>query len=134
MPRPDFNQCAENYMHNATAQKWYGWKGEVIGIAPNNVSQISTEGCRQLCGTDADYYPWSLASNTITTWILPIVGILLQAPFESNAFWRTVLAIARWVGSPMASLAYILWNIKVSAKCALMGKCSNTALLVPICR
>lgn len=108
-------------MSNKTAQEDYGWTGKVIGIQPNNYSQISTAGCRALCGTGSDYYPWSLASSTITTWILPIIGILLQAPFESNAFWRTVLAIARWVGSPMASLAYILWNIKVSAKCALMG-------------
>ncbi|KAF4534903.1 Glutamine-dependent nad(+) synthetase protein [Lasiodiplodia theobromae] len=120
MRQPDFEQCKQNYMSNRTAQQYYGWTGKVIGIQPNNYSQISTAGCRDLCGTGSDYYPWSLASSTITTWILPIIGILLQAPFESNAFWRTVLAIARWVGSPMASLAYILWNIKVSAKCALM--------------
>jgi hypothetical protein len=48
------------------------------------------------------------------------VGTLLQAPFESNAFRRTLLAIARWVGSPIVSLSYVLWNIKVSAKAALM--------------
>lgn len=123
MRQPNFVQCGKDFMGNATAQVLYGWKGDVIGISPNRTSQISTEGCRVLCGTDSDYYPWSTASSTITTWILPIVGILLQAPFESNAFSRTILAIARWVGSPMASLAYILWNIKVSAKCALMGKC-----------
>ncbi|EKG16653.1 hypothetical protein MPH_06107 [Macrophomina phaseolina MS6] len=120
MRHPDFTQCGKDFMSNATAQALYGWKGSVIGIAQNRTSQISTEGCRILCGTHSDYYPWSVASSTITTWILPIVGVLLQAPFESNAFSRTILAIARWVGSPMASLAYILWNIKVSAKCALM--------------
>ncbi|KAI4677090.1 uncharacterized protein J4E88_006897 [Alternaria novae-zelandiae] len=43
-----------------------------------------------------------------------------MAPFESNAARRTVLAITRWVGSPIASLSYVLWNIKVSAKAALM--------------
>ncbi|KAL1633856.1 hypothetical protein SLS56_002737 [Neofusicoccum ribis] len=121
MRQPNFEQCGKDYMANATAQALYGWRGPVIGIAPNNQSQITTEGCKILCGTYSDYYPWSLASSTITTWILPVVGILLQAPFESNAFSHTILAIARWVGSPMASLAYILWNIKVSAKCALMG-------------
>jgi hypothetical protein len=56
----------------------------------------------------------------ITTWILPVIGTLLQAPFESNATRRTLLAITRWVGSPIASLSYVLWNIKVSAKAALM--------------
>ncbi|EOD52434.1 putative glutamine-dependent nad(+) synthetase protein [Neofusicoccum parvum UCRNP2] len=120
MRQPNFEQCGKDYMANATAQALFGWRGPVIGIAPNNQSQVTTEGCKILCGTYSDYYPWSLASSTITTWILPVVGILLQAPFESNAFSHTILAIARWVGSPMASLAYILWNIKVSAKCALM--------------
>lgn len=49
-----------------------------------------------------------------------MIGTLLQAPFESNVFRRTLLAIARWVGSPIVSLSYVLWNIKVSAKAALM--------------
>jgi hypothetical protein len=44
----------------------------------------------------------------------------LQAPFESNAFKRTLLAITRWVGSPIASISYVLWNINVSGKAALM--------------
>lgn len=74
----------------------------------------------QICGHGTDYYPWSDVSGTITTWILPVVGTLLQAPFESNAAKRTFLAITRWVGSPIASLSYVLWNIKVSAKAALM--------------
>ncbi|KAL1645191.1 hypothetical protein SLS58_003897 [Diplodia intermedia] len=121
MPQPDFAQCGKDSIKNITAQALYGWTGKVIGITPNNSSQISSEGCRALCGTGSNYYPWSLASSTITTWILPIVGILLPAPSESNALLRTVLDTATWVGSPMASLAYILWNIKVSAKCALMG-------------
>lgn len=56
----------------------------------------------------------------MTTWVLPIIGILLQAPFVSNAFWETVFSLARWIGSPMASLAYILWNIKVTGKCAMI--------------
>ena len=26
----------------------------------------------------------------------------------------------RWAGSPIASIAYVLWNIKVTGKCAMM--------------
>ena len=51
---------------------------------------------------------------------MPVLGLLLQAPYESNAFLDTVFATARWVGSPIASLSYILWNIKVTGKCALL--------------
>lgn len=45
-------------------------------------------------------------------------GLILQAPFESNQFWKTIRAVCRWVGSPIISLAYILWNIKVTGECA----------------
>ncbi|KAF2024567.1 hypothetical protein EK21DRAFT_78439 [Setomelanomma holmii] len=121
MGQIDFDQCAALYRNSTTLQQQWGWYPRpIVGIARNNETQISREGCLNLCGTGADYYTWQEASSTITTWILPVIGTLLQAPFESNATKRTFLAIARWVGSPIASLSYVLWNIKVSAKAALM--------------
>lgn len=62
-----------------------------------------------------------LSNEKITTWLLPIVGVLLQAPFTSNQFWETMFSLARWVGNPMASLSYVLWNIRVSGRCAMIG-------------
>ncbi|KAF1950600.1 hypothetical protein CC80DRAFT_482449 [Byssothecium circinans] len=122
--RANFTECAARYAANTTEgaalRHQWGWNGTIVGIPRNDLTLISRAGCEHLCGKDPDYYPWEDVSNTITTWILPIVGTLLQAPFESNAFIRTVLAITRWVGSPIASLSYVLWNIKVSAKAALM--------------
>ncbi|KAF2769233.1 hypothetical protein EJ03DRAFT_97352 [Teratosphaeria nubilosa] len=110
-----------NGSNSTVLQSLDGWNGSTWAINPNPRTQISTAGCKRLCGTGADYYDWSQSSSTITTWVLPIAGVLLQAPFLSNAFWETVFSIARWCGSPIASLAYILWNIKVSGKCALMA-------------
>ena len=52
--------------------------------------------------------------------VLPVIGLLLQAPFESNVNFMSVLALARWIGNPIASLSYVFWNIKVTGKCALM--------------
>ena len=122
--KTDFTECARQFSANTTEgealRAQWGWHGPIVGIKYNATTQISREGCMRLCGSGADTYPWNEASNTITTWILPVVGTLLQAPFESNATKRTFLAIARWVGSPIASLSYVLWNIKVSAKAALM--------------
>ena len=119
--RTNFTECGIHYLDNRELSWVYGYNGSTRGIHHNFSSQVTYRGCKDLCGSGVDYYSWSTASATITTWLLPIVGMLLQAPFESNAFWRTMLAICRWVGSPMASLSYILWNIKVSGKCALMG-------------
>ena len=120
----DFKECARRYSANTTqGEAWraqFYWNGTIVGIPVNHTTQISRAGCLEVCGSGTDYYSWNEASSTITTWVLPVVGTLLQAPFESNATKRTVLAIARWVGSPIASLSYVLWNIKVSAKAALM--------------
>ncbi|KAF1922614.1 uncharacterized protein M421DRAFT_104955 [Didymella exigua CBS 183.55] len=120
MGKISFDQCAIRYRDNATLQSLWGWNGTLVGIERNHTTLISSAGCIHVCGSGTDYYPWADVSQTITTWILPVVGTLLQAPFESNAAKRTFLAITRWVGSPIASLSYVLWNIKVSAKAALM--------------
>jgi hypothetical protein len=116
----NFTQCQTLFSGNTTLQHMWGWNGTIIGIDRNETTQISRQGCEELCGSGADLYLWKDVSGVITTWILPVIGTLLQAPFESNATRRTLLAITRWVGSPIASLSYVLWNIKVSAKAALM--------------
>ncbi|KAE8859882.1 hypothetical protein PTNB29_07113 [Pyrenophora teres f. teres] len=116
----NIDQCARDFASNGTQQDLWGWKGPIVGVTRNHTMQISREGCLHLCGTGYNAYPWKDISGVITTWILPVIGTLLQAPFESNSAWRTLLAITRWVGSPIASLSYVLWNIKVSAKAALM--------------
>lgn len=119
--RTNFSECRTLYENPSTDFiRDYGWKGPVVQIPINETTQISSFGCQTLCGRGNDWYKWEQQASTITTWVLPIVGILLQAPFTSNAFWETIFSMARWVGSPMASLSYILWNIKVSGKCALL--------------
>jgi hypothetical protein len=137
MRRINFTECAATYAANTTeAQqlRWkYGWNGTLLGLERRPSTQISLEGCLAVCGHGAEMYPWEDVSSTITTWLLPVVGTLLQAPFESNAFRRTLLAIARWVGSPIASLSYVLWNIKVSAKAALMVDMAVPYDKVPNC-
>jgi hypothetical protein len=120
----NFDECFARFTAHTSEGDWfrgnYTWHGDIIGIERNSSTQISLEGCLHVCGTGTDTYPWKDVSGVITTWILPVIGTLLQAPFESNATRRTLLAITRWVGSPIASLSYVLWNIKVSAKAALL--------------
>ncbi|KAF2219619.1 hypothetical protein BDZ85DRAFT_276095 [Elsinoe ampelina] len=54
----------------------YSFTGEATRIGKNPSSQITYAGCRDLCGVSPDYYTFEEASSTITTWILPIMGIL----------------------------------------------------------
>ena len=124
MGKIDLAQCSADFLKNSTdIYSKYLYKGPVRGIyaaATDRPVFITLEGCRKICGTGSDYYPWKDSSATISTWVLPVVGLILQAPFESNEFWNTCWALARWLGSPVASLSYTFWNIKVTGKCALM--------------
>lgn len=87
---PNFTKCAQLFLGNKSLSDQYGWKGRVWYVNANASTQISLEGCLTLCGEGADYYPWAQIASTITTWILPIIGIILQASFESNQLWATV--------------------------------------------
>lgn len=121
MGNPNFTRCGETYMSDRYLIARYNYTGKTTILPNNPATQITYDGCVELCGPGNAYYPWAETSATITTWVLPIMGTLLQAPFESNAFWRTVKAINRWIGSPISSLASILWDIEISGRCALYG-------------
>ncbi|KAH6622175.1 hypothetical protein C7974DRAFT_362444 [Boeremia exigua] len=116
---PNFTECGIRYMSTPALIEQYNYSGRVRLVEANQSVQITYEGCLELCGKGNEYYTWPVISATLTTWILPILGTLLQAPFESNAFWRTLKACNRWIGSPISSLAAILWDIGISGKCAL---------------
>ncbi|KAL8876837.1 MAG: hypothetical protein Q9198_005032 [Flavoplaca austrocitrina] len=120
--RPDFEACGQEFVRGSKdIYSHYVYTGTVRGVLQSaEASLITVEGCRALCGTGTGYYPWKDSSNSITTWVLPVIGLIVQAPFESNQAWQTILLLARWIGSPIAVLSYILWNIKVTGKCALM--------------
>ncbi|KAL8964433.1 MAG: hypothetical protein Q9183_004450 [Haloplaca sp. 2 TL-2023] len=120
--RPDFESCGRDFLnHSKDIYSDYVYHGPLRGFLKElKPSLITVQGCRELCGTGTEYYPWKDSSNTITTWVLPIIGLLVQAPFESNQAWQTILLLARWIGNPIATFSYILWNVKVTGKCALM--------------
>jgi hypothetical protein len=114
-------------MSNPDLISRYNYSGRVLNIPSNQLTQITYEGCKAVCGSGNAYYPWAEISATVTTWVLPILGVLLQAPFESNAFWRTFKAVNRWIGSPISSLACILWDVQISGKCAMFGELADIA-------
>ena len=120
--RVDFEACGTEFLNNSAGiNNKFIYNGSVRGkLSDARPALITLQGCKELCGTGVDYYSWIDASTTITTWILPIAGLLVQAPYESNKAWQTVLSLCRWAGSPISTLSYILWNIKVTGKCALM--------------
>lgn len=139
---PNFAICSQEFIRaignlslNLTNLTQFSYNGSVHGplsrLDDKKRTIVTLEGCRKICGTGSDYYEWKNSSATITTWVLPVVGLLLQAPYESNEFWRTVRALARWLGNPVASLSYTLWNIKVTSKCAMIVDMATTYEHIP---
>ena len=118
--RPNFALCAA--LFNSSDYPEYTYNGSVPSIYLRGARPkfITCEGCKRLCGSGIAYYQWADASQTITTWVLPVIGILVQAPYESHAFIKTLFALARWIGSPISTLAYTLWNMGVTGKCAMI--------------
>ncbi|KAI9747892.1 MAG: hypothetical protein M1815_003801 [Lichina confinis] len=117
----DFKKCNEQFKNNQTNMDLFGFTGSTHGrtIKPGT-PLMSVRGCEILCGSDSQYKSWKESTTTISTWVLPMIGLILQAPFESNAKMRTFFATIRWLGSPVAALFHMLWNIKITAKCATM--------------
>lgn len=130
----DFDECKTTF-NNLPDKTPYLYTGRLYNgatIAPGDADHyISLPGCLKLCGSGVDYYHWKDVSKTITTWVLPVIGLLLQLPFESNQFWNTNYALIRWIGSPIASLSYILWNIKVIGKAALLSDMATDFKTIP---
>lgn len=120
---PKFRSCAEDLAsmsRNGTIPPKYMWNGSYPGLSSQTAVLINLEGCQSICGTGNQYFHWDISSAIPTTWVLPVIGLLLQAPYVSNEFWQTLRALARWIGNPFSSLSYILWNMQVTGKCALM--------------
>ena len=63
--------------------------------------------------------------------VFPVIGLLLQAPYEGNKNWSTMLALARWIGNPIAGMSYVFWNIRVTGRCAMILDMATPYHVVP---
>lgn len=140
--RPNFTACYDEFLAFSQHNTTYSFNGTPHGIFSDPSRKpplITYEGCKHLCGPGTQYYTWADISSTITTWVMmtiakpshskslilylqvfPVVGLLLQAPYESNRNGSTILALTRWLGNPIAGMSYTFWNIRVIGRCALM--------------
>lgn len=101
MMAPNFTACGEAFMacHNTTCSEFV-YHGPLRGVfaSGNRPPLITDAGCKALCGTGNEYYAWTESRATITTWILPVLGLMVQLPYESNALRDTMWSLARWGG------------------------------------
>jgi hypothetical protein len=104
-----FIACSAQFLDNLALYNKYTYTGRAAGISLGQAPPLLTlEGCYHLCATGPEYYEWSKASSTILTWIMPLLALLVKAPFgASSPPKRTLLNNLRCIGSPIASSAYI---------------------------
>ncbi|KAK6334655.1 hypothetical protein TWF718_010103 [Orbilia javanica] len=92
-------------------------------VSPTKISYplaVSYPDVVSVCGATSGLYEWTLISDTLTTWILPLFGLIVSLPFESNKRGHTILTIFRWIGSPFATLTYIFWNLRAIGRAAIL--------------
>jgi hypothetical protein len=81
---------------------------------------VTFDGCLAFCGGGPQTYPSDDITESLSTWILPLLGgLLLQVPFESGgAVGGMLLQVARWLGNPAAILMYTLRNMRDTGRAA----------------
>ena len=111
-----FSDCLIKFQQNSTLQHQYQYIGSTPRFRDDSLF-ITKHGCNVVCGTRTDLHDWNESSQAITTWVLPMLVMLLSAPFVSNQFRNSLMAVVRWFGSPVICLAHVLWNLEMSSKC-----------------
>lgn len=88
---------------------------------------ITRQACIDYCGTSSDYNTVVAAFQVLTTWVLPVLGLMGQLPYESLSHnkWRNAEAFINWIGAPAAVLTTTLWNIITIGKCQSMASMSG---------
>lgn len=111
-----FTDCLAEFRTNLTSLEQYAFHGTIWKPEPNGI-YITKQGCKNICGTDPELHDWNDTSHAITTWVLPMLGLLLSAPFVSNEFRNTMRATFRWTGSSITSLKQVLCSLELNYKC-----------------
>lgn len=134
MSTPNFTQCGITFTSNLSLYSNYTWTGPAEGIWANGQAPplITLAGCEALCGTGSEYYGWSASVTTVLTWVMPVLSMLTKAPFEKKQTVGTWWTICRWLGSPIVCLAYTLWNLKITSKCAKLVDMATPYDVVPL--
>jgi hypothetical protein len=111
-----FTNCLVEFQTSSTLFKQYAFHGTVWEPQPDGL-YITKQGCNDICGINPKLYDWNDSSQAITRWVLPMLGMLLSAPFVSNEFRNILRATLRWTGSPIMSLKRVFCSLELKSNC-----------------
>lgn len=127
----DFAQCASIFTHGSSSNTSYLdsrgnpaiFEGPLRGFKGNSTERplvITEQACIDYCGWDPQFHDVVAAFQVLTTWVLPVLGLMGQLPYESlsrKKWRRNAEAFVNWIGAPGAALTTTLWNILTIGEC-----------------
>jgi len=93
---------------------------DIDGNHTKRLIAVTVSGCKAKCGNGPDLNDVNQAFQIFATWVLPVIALIAQLPYESlsERKRKNMWALAAWLGSPAATLAATLWNLHIIKCCA----------------
>lgn len=110
-------------------------RGFNVNAAPRPLT-VTQRGCLDFCGSDTEWYNVVDAFSILTTWVLPIIGLLTSLPYESlsEKKRKNLEAFGNWIGAPAAALTTTIWNISMIQRCRMLVYSTEEPDMQPLLR
>jgi hypothetical protein len=97
--------------------QWFfeGWpRGLIRSPEVQKPLMLTKTGCYSICGNVPEFNTADDAFQILTTWVLPMLALFSNLPFESLATKKvrsTLEALVNWIGSPQSAFTTTMFNI-----------------------
>lgn len=97
--------------------EWFfdGWpRGLIKSPDVQKPLMLTKSGCYDICGTVPEFNTADDAFQILTTWVLPMIALFSNLPFESlnkRKVRSTLEALVNWIGSPQSAFTTTMFNI-----------------------
>jgi hypothetical protein len=97
--------------------EWFfdGWpRGLIHSPDIQKPLMLTKTGCYDICGNVPEFNTADDAFQILTTWVLPMLALFSNLPFESLSKRKvrsTLEALVNWIGSPQSAFTTTMFNI-----------------------
>jgi hypothetical protein len=102
---------------------WFfdGWpRGLIRSPDIQKPLMLTSNGCHAICGNTPEFNTADDAFQILTTWVLPMIALFSNLPFESlskRKMRSTFEALVNWIGSPQSAFTTTMFNIHQIHNC-----------------
>lgn len=73
----NWSSCVNEFYTNTTLIDLYRFQ-DAVRWGSDNGTYVTTAGCEAVCGSRPHTFEWEAIAFTLTTWVIPIVGLLMS--------------------------------------------------------